>query len=148
MLLFGINAAFLAAIINLLLHEKVDYFSSWAFVSLISSRLALTHCIVSSFSVLPCYTLFGKSNFCPNIQFWQNPNIFTNFSPKFFLTIFFVKSKLSTAKKSKTTTFSRVFHPKKIRQFSRDIKVEIFGEKMKIWNSVKNEKYGSGSQNM
>ena len=29
-----------------------------------------------------------------------------------FLTIFLVKSKLSTAKKSKTTTFSRVFHPK------------------------------------
>ena len=30
----------------------------------------------------------------------------------FFFT-FFVKSKLSTAKKSKTTTISRVFHPKK-----------------------------------
>ena len=25
-----------------------------------------------------------KSNFCPKIQFWQNPNIFTSFSPKFF----------------------------------------------------------------
>ena len=37
----------------------------------------------------------------------------TSFSPKFFLTIFLVKSKLSTAKKPKTTTFSRVFHPKK-----------------------------------
>ena len=34
-----------------------------------------------------------------------------------FLTIFLVKSKLSTAKKSKTTTFSRVFHPKKIDNF-------------------------------
>ena len=42
----------------------------------------------------------------------QNPNIFTSFSPRFFLTIFLVKSRLSTAKKSKTTTFSRVFHPK------------------------------------
>ena len=29
------------------------------------------------------------------------------------LTFFLVKSKLSTATKSKTTTFSRVFHPKK-----------------------------------
>ena len=29
-------------------------------------------------------TLFEKSNFCPKIQFWQNPNIFTSFSPKFF----------------------------------------------------------------
>ena len=35
------------------------------------------------------------------------------FQPNFFLTIFLVKSKLSTAKKSKTTTFSRIFHPKK-----------------------------------
>ena len=35
------------------------------------------------------------------------------FHPIFFLTIFLVKSKLSTAKKSKTTTFSRVFHPPK-----------------------------------
>ena len=47
-------------------------------------------------------TLFEKSNFCPKIQFWQNPNIFTSFSPKFFLTIFLVKSKLSTAKNPKT----------------------------------------------
>ena len=29
-------------------------------------------------------TLFEKSNFCPKIQFWQNPNIFTSFSPNFF----------------------------------------------------------------
>ena len=36
---------------------------------------------------------------------------------KMFLTIFLVKSKLSTAKKSKTTTFSRVFHPQKIDDF-------------------------------
>ena len=39
------------------------------------------------------YTLFEKSNFCPKIKFWQNPNIFTSFSPKFFMTIFLVKSK-------------------------------------------------------
>ena len=62
-------------------------------------------------------TLFEKSNFCPKIQFWQNPNIFTSFSPKFFLRIFHVKSKLLTAKKSKSTTFSRVFDPKKIDNF-------------------------------
>ena len=46
----------------------------------------------------------------------------------FFLTIFLAKSELSTAKKSKPTTFSRVFHPKN-RQFSREIKVEFFGTK-------------------
>ena len=58
-------------------------------------------------------TLFKKSIFCPKSQFWQPPKIFTIFSPKFFLTIYLVKSKLSTAKKFKTTTFWRVFHPPK-----------------------------------
>ena len=45
-------------------------------------------------------------NFCAK-------NILTSFSTKFFLAIFLVKSKLSTAKKSKTTTFSRFFQPPK-----------------------------------
>ena len=73
-----------------------------------------------------CYTLFEKSNFCPKIQFWQNPNIFTSFSPNFFLTIFLVKSKLSTAKKSKATTFSRVFYPKKSTIFSGNQKLNFW----------------------
>ena len=47
--------------------------------------------------------------------------MFANFSPQIFLTIFLVKSKLSTAKKSKTTTFSRVFHPQKIYNFLRKL---------------------------
>ena len=47
--------------------------------------------------------------------------VFTSFSPKFFLTIFLVKSKLSTAKRSKTTTFSRVFHPKQKSTSFREI---------------------------
>ena len=105
--------------------------------------------------------LFGKSNFCPKIQFWQNPNIFTSFFTQIFLTIFLVKSKLSTAKKSKTTTFSRVFHPNffwqffswnqscqqlkipkpkhfhefftpKNQQFSREIKVEFLDKKWRF----------------
>ena len=62
----------------------------------------------------------------------QIPNIFTSFSPKIFLTIFLVKSKLSTAKKSKTTTFSP---PKKLTIFSGN-QSWIFGQKMKISNSV------------
>ena len=57
------------------------------------------------------FTLFEKSTFCPKIQFWQNPQHFHEFFTQIFLAIFLVKSKLSTAKKSKTTTFSRVFHP-------------------------------------
>ena len=91
---------------------------------------------LSGFWYIRCSTLFEKSNFCPKIQFWQNPNIFTSFSSKFFLTIFLVKSKLSTAKKSKTTTFSRVFHPKKSTIFSGN-QSWIFGQKMKISNSVR-----------
>ena len=77
------------------------------------------------------FTLFEKSNFCPKLQFWHNSNIFTSFSPKFFLAIFLVKSKLSTAKESKTATFSRVFHPKN-RQFLREIKVEFLDKKWRF----------------
>ena len=47
--------------------------------------------------------------FVQKFKFWQNPNIFTSFSPKILLTIFLVKSKLSAAKKSKTEAFSWVF---------------------------------------
>ena len=57
-----------------------------------------------------------------------NPQHFHEFFTQFFLTIFLVKLKLSTAKKSKTITFSQVFHPK-YRQFSREIKVEFLDKK-------------------
>ena len=63
------------------------------------------------------HTIQKVKFFVQNCNFDQTPNIFTSFSPKIFLTIFLVKTKLSTAKKSKTTTFSRVFHPKKINNF-------------------------------
>jgi len=51
------------------------------------------------------------------------PQHFHEFFTQIFLTIFLVKSKLSTAKKSKITTFSRIFHPNKIDNFSHEIKV-------------------------
>ena len=96
--------------------------NSWAFIS-----------IVKFFqNKVWLLTLFEKSNFCPIIQFWQNPNIFTSFSPKFFLTIFLVKSKLSTAKNSKTTTISRVFHLKKIDNFLGKSKVEFLDKKWRF----------------
>ena len=75
------------------------------------------------------YTLFEKSNFFPKIQFWQTPNIFTSSSPQNFLIIFLVKSKLSTAKKSKTTTLPRIIHPKKSTIISGN-QSWIFGQKM------------------
>ena len=62
---------------------------------------------------------YSKSQiFVQKFNFDKTPTHFHGFSPQIFLTIFLVKSKLSTAKKSETTTFSRVFHPKKSTIFS------------------------------
>ena len=60
-------------------------------------------------------------------------NIFTSFSPEIFLEFFLVKSKLSTAKKSKTTTFSRVFH-----EFFTRKKIDNFLVKSKLnfWTKI------------
>ena len=78
-------------------------------------------------------TLFEKSNFYPKFQFWQNSNILTSFSLKLFFDNFLVKSKLSTAKKSKTTTF---FHSNFLSTLFSANQSWIFGQKMKISNSV------------
>ena len=67
------------------------------------------------------------------VKFLSKNSILTkpqHFHP-IFLDNFLVKSKLSTAKKSKITTFSRVFHPKN-RQFSREIKVEFLDKKWRF----------------
>ena len=57
-------------------------------------------------------THYSKSQiFVQKFNFDKAPTFARDFHP-IFLTIFLVKSKLSTAKKSKTTAFSRVFHPK------------------------------------
>ena len=57
------------------------------------------------------FTHYSKSQiFVQKFNFDLTPS----FSPNTFLTIFLVKSKLSTAKMSKTTTFSQVFHPQKV----------------------------------
>ena len=61
---------------------------------------------------------YSKSQiFVQKFNFDRTPTFSRVFHPNFFLTIFLVKSKLSTAKKYKTTTFSRVFHQKKIDNF-------------------------------
>merc|ERR1711860_32915 len=57
---------------------------------------------------------YSKSQvFVQKFNFDKAPTFSRVFHRNFFLTIFLVKSKLSTAKKSKTTIFSRVFHPRK-----------------------------------
>ena len=75
-------------------------------------------------------THYSKSH-CPKIQFWQNPNIFTSFSPTIFLTIFFVKSKLPTAKKSKPQHF-REFFTQKIDNFLCKVQISM----IHILNSI------------
>ena len=78
---------------------------------------------------------FLENEIFKNVQkfsFDKSPKSSQVFHPNFFWTIFLVKSKLSTAKKSKTRTFSRVFHLKN-RQFSRKIKVEFLYKKWRFW---------------
>ena len=69
-----------------------------------------------------------KVKFLSKNSIMKKTQHFQEFFAQIFLTIFLVKSKLSTAKKSKITTISRVFHPKN-RQFSREIKVEFLDKK-------------------
>ena len=71
------------------------------------------------------HTILKVKFLCKNSILTKPQHFHEFFTQSFFLTIFLVTSKLSTAKKPKTTTFSRVFQPKKNRQFSREIKVEF-----------------------
>ena len=81
-------------------------------------------------------TLFKKSNFCPKIQFWQSPNIFTSFSHKIFWQFFSWNQSCQQLKCRKPRHFHEFFNQKKPRQFSQEIKVEYLDKKMKISNSV------------
>ena len=65
---------------------------------------------------LPSHTI-RKVKFLSRNSILTKPQHFHEFFTQIFLAIFLVKSKLSTAKKPKTTTFSRVFHPNKIDNF-------------------------------
>ena len=59
----------------------------------------------------------AKVKFLSKNPILTTPNIFTSFSPNFVLTIFLVKSKLSTAKKSKTHNTFTSFSPQKVDNF-------------------------------
>ena len=77
-------------------------------------------------------TLFEKSNFCPKIQFWQNPNIFTSFSPKLFLTIFSWNQSCQQLKSLKPQHFHEFFTKKKIDNFLEEIQVEFLDKKWRF----------------
>ena len=63
------------------------------------------------------YHTIQKVKFLSKNSILTKPQHFHEFFTPIFLTIFLVKSKLSTAKKSKTTIFSRVLHPQKVDNF-------------------------------
>ena len=64
-------------------------------------------------------THYSKSQiFVQKFNFDKTPTFSRVFHPNFFRQFFFVKLKLSIAKKPKTITFSQVFQPKKLTIFS------------------------------
>ena len=84
-------------------------------------------------------TLFKKSNFCPKIQFWQNPNILTSFSPNFFFWQFFWWNQSCQQLKSPKSQHFHEFFTQKNRQFSPEIKVEFLDKKWRfrtVWTST------------
>jgi len=88
--------------------------------------------VVKNFKIA---THYSKSQFFVQKFNFDKISTFSRVFTQIFLTIFLVESKLSTAKKSKTTTISRVFHPQKLTIFLGN-QSWIFGQKMKISNSV------------
>ena len=69
---------------------------------------------------------YSKSKIVQKFNFDKTTTFSRVFHQQNFLTIFLVKSKLSTAKKFKTTTFSRVFHPQKIDNFLKKSKLNFW----------------------
>ena len=103
---------------------KIDFFE-WHFW-IYNFYLHIWHCLKfvgQQKSKLTDYTKPHLSGSKKILFLKRIPAFSWDFNQNLFLTIFLVKSKLSTAKKSKTRTFSRVFHQKKIDNFSREIKV-------------------------
>ena len=80
-------------------------------------------------------TLFEKSNFCPKIQFWQDPNIFMSFSPNYFWQFFSWNQSCQQLKSPIPKHFHEFFTPKKSTIFSGN-QSWIFGQKFDFSNSV------------
>ena len=87
-----------------------------SFLFILTCFDSLVTCKLINQNMLRIHTI-RKVKFLPKNSILTKLQHFHEFFIEIFLTIFLVKSKLSTAKKSKTTTFSRVFHPQKNRQF-------------------------------
>ena len=108
----------------------------------VNKKLALKmiYCLWISFNQL--WHTIRKVKFLSKNSILTKPQRFHEFFIHFFFWHFFlVKSKLSTVKKPKTTTFSWVFHSKKSTNFSEN-QSWISGQKMKISNSVSGKSPG------
>ena len=77
------------------------------------------------------FTLFEKSNFCPKIQFWQNPNISRVFYPNFSWQFFWWNQSCQQLKSPKPQHFHEFFTQKN-PQFSREIKVDFLNKKLRF----------------
>ena len=106
-----------------------DWYSAWKNTIFISKDVAeedFTNSLEMSRGIQPS----SLAHYSKSQIFVQKFNFYKTFSrvfhPKIFLTIFLVKSKLSTAKKSKTAAFFTSFHPK---QFD---KVEFLDKKWRF----------------
>ena len=96
--------------ISKLLEKKIVKFSIFKkLVKLIKICAELLECTLFE---------FRKVKFLSKNSFLRKPQNFYEFFTQKFFDNFLVKSKLSTTKKSKTTTFSLVFHTKKSTIFS------------------------------
>ena len=82
-----------------------------------------------------CHTI-RKVKFLSKNSILTKTQHFYEFFTHIFWTIFLVKSKLSRAKKSETTTFPWVFHPQKKSTIFSGNQSWFFGQKIKISNSV------------
>ena len=96
-------------------------------------RLCFANNLVTSYNLILIVDFRDHEHIIRKVKFLSENSILTKpqhfhefFTQIFFLTIFLVKSKLSTAKKPKTTTFSRVFHPKKFDNFLRKSKLNFW----------------------
>ena len=86
-------------------------FTTWSVWLENTSNSSSSNVNVDDDDKVALFTHYSKSqSFVQKIQFWKN------------FTIFLVKSKLSTAEKSKTTTFLRVFTPKVPKFWARSLK--------------------------
>ena len=88
--------------------EKKLYLFDSEFLGSSPTHYSKSQIFVQKFNLDKTLQFFSENQSCQQLKS-GNPKHFHEFFDQFFLTIFLVKSKLSTAKKSQTAAFSWVF---------------------------------------